>query len=103
MLTASLGSFGHLIRLGESLLLGANFTWLDATFDEYIFSEGPPEVDLAGDTLNRSPEYTVTLTAQYDWNLGRNGTLTLRTDYYWQDEVYYRVQNIPRQARSDRE
>lgn len=87
--------------VGEGLLLGANLTWLDATFDDYIFSEGPPVVDLAGDTLNRSPEYTISLTAQYDWNLGRNGNLTLRTDYYWQDEVYYRVQNVPRHKADD--
>lgn len=87
--------------IGQGLLLGANVTWLDATFDEYIFSEGPPVVDLSGDTLNRAPEYTVALTAQYDWNLGRSGSVTLRTDYYWQDEVYYRVQNVPRHRADD--
>jgi iron complex outermembrane receptor protein len=85
----------------DSFLLHANFTWLDAEFDEYIFDEGPPVIDLAGDTLNRAPEYTVSLSAQYDWNLGGSGQLTARTDYYWQDEVYYRVQNVPRHRADD--
>jgi iron complex outermembrane receptor protein len=85
----------------DSFLVNANFTWLDAEFDEYIFDEGPPVVDLAGDTLNRAPEYTVALTGQYDWGLGNRGSLTARTDFYWQDEVYYRVQNIDRHRADD--
>lgn len=76
-----------------NLTLGANVTWLDAKFDRYQFS---PTIDLSGETLNRAPEYTAALWAQYDWPLGDAGTVTARADYYWQDEVYYRVQNIPR-------
>lgn len=77
----------------DNLTLNANVTWLDAEFDEYQFS---PTVDLAGDTLNRAPEFTFALTAQYDWMLADSGSITARADYYWQDEVYYRVQNIDR-------
>jgi iron complex outermembrane receptor protein len=76
-----------------NLMLMANLTWLDAKFDDYQFT---PTIDLSGETLNRAPEYTVALTAEYDWQIGRAGTLTARADYYWQDDVYYRVQNIPR-------
>lgn len=79
--------------VGENLTLQANVTWLDAEFDKYQFT---PAISLDGDTLNRAPEYTAALTAQYDWSLGQTGDLTLRADYYWQDEVYYRVQNIER-------
>lgn len=58
---------------------------------------GAPEaVDLSGDTLNRAPKYTTSVFAQYDWSLGNRGTVTMRADYYWQDQVYYRVQNIAR-------
>ncbi|MGE0623756.1 MAG: TonB-dependent receptor [Pseudomonadales bacterium] len=85
----------------DNLMLGGSFTWLDAEYDEYIFSEGPPVIDLSGERLNRAPEYTVALTAQYDFQLGRNGVLTARTDYYWQDEVYYRPQNIQRHRADD--
>ena len=79
----------------EQLTLNANLTWLNAEFDDYVFST-TPLIDLAGDELNRSPAYTAALSAQYDWPLGESGTVTARLDYYWQDEMYLRVQNIPR-------
>jgi iron complex outermembrane receptor protein len=85
----------------DQLMIGANFTWLDAVFDDYIFDEGPPVVDLSGETLNRAPEYTVSLNAQYDFNLGNKGQLIARTDFYWQDEVFYRVQNVDRHKADD--
>tara|TARA_R110002072_G_scaffold56097_4_gene145527 strand:- start:5669 stop:7792 length:2124 start_codon:yes stop_codon:yes gene_type:complete len=77
----------------DGLTLNVNLTWLDATFDEYQFT---PVIDLSGDTLNRAPEYTVGLSAQYEWQIGQHGNLLARLDYYWQDEVFYRVQNIDR-------
>ncbi len=84
----------------ETLLLpfdqfsfGLNLTWLNAQFDKYQFT---PTISLDGDTLNRAPEYTVSTFAQYDYSLGANGTITARAQYYWQDDVYYRVQNIDR-------
>jgi hypothetical protein len=80
----------------DQVTIGANFTWLDAEFDSYIFDPGPPVVDLAGDTLNRAPEFTVALTGQYDFSIDGIGNFTARIDYYWQDDVYYRLQNIPR-------
>lgn len=77
----------------EGLTLAANVTWLDAEFDKYDFT---PVIDLSGDTLNRAPEFTVALSASYEWSLGDAGRLVARADYYWQDEVYYRVQNVDR-------
>ncbi len=81
-----------------NVTLGLNLTWLDATFDRYQFS---PTISLDGDTLNRAPKYTTSLFAQYDWPLGDAGVVTARADYYWQDDVYYRVQNIPRHRAND--
>ncbi|MCB1685263.1 MAG: TonB-dependent receptor [Pseudomonadales bacterium] len=80
----------------DQFMIGANFTWLDAEFDEYIFDPGPPEIDLAGDRLNRAPEYTVALTAQYDFSIEGIGNFSARADYYWQDDMYLRLQNTPR-------
>lgn len=77
----------------DNFTINANVTWLDAQFDEYQFT---PDIDLADETLNRAPEFTVALSAQYEWSLGDNGSLLARADFYWQDEVYYRVQNIDR-------
>ena len=77
----------------DPLQLSVAVTWLDATFDDYQFSATE---NLKGDRLNRAPEYTYQISAQYDFGLGDYGTLSFRGDYYWQDKVYYRVQNIPR-------
>lgn len=77
----------------ENLLLSANLSLLSAEFDSYQFSD---TLSLDGDTLNRAPEVSLSLTAQYSFNLLNIGSLTLRADYYWQDHVYYRVQNIDR-------
>ena len=77
----------------DQFTLGLNVTWLNAQFDKYQFSQ---TVSLDGDTLNRAPKYTVSTYAQYDYSLGDRGTLTARAQYYWQDDVYYRVQNVDR-------
>jgi iron complex outermembrane receptor protein len=73
---------------------------LDAEFDEYLFTVDPPIVDLSGEKMNRAPESSFNVGAQYDWPLGDAGTLSARADYYWQDEMYLRVQNIPRHRAS---
>lgn len=77
----------------DDLQIGGSVSFMNAEYDEYQFS---PTVDLGGETLNRAPEKTAALFAQYDWNLGSLGNLTLRTDYRFQDEVYFRVQNVDR-------
>lgn len=82
----------------DNLQLNATVTWLDAEFDRYQFS---PEIALDGDTLNRAPEFTAALTAQYDWPLQNGTAVTARMDFYWQDDVYYRVQNIDRHQGDD--
>jgi iron complex outermembrane receptor protein len=77
----------------DQFSFGMNLTWLNAQFDNYQFT---PAISLDGDTLNRAPKYTVQTFAQYDYSLGDYGTVTARAQYYWQDKVYYRVQNIAR-------
>jgi outer membrane receptor protein involved in Fe transport len=53
------------------------------------------QMDLAGNRLQNSPELTVSLGAQYNMDMGETGDLALRVDYYWQDEMYARVFNLP--------
>lgn len=77
----------------DQFTYGLNLTWLSAQFDNYQFT---PTISLDGDTLNRAPEYTVSTYAQYDYSMGNRGTITARAQYYWQDDVYYRVQNVDR-------
>jgi len=80
----------------DALTFYFNANWLNAEFEEYLFTVDPPIVDLSGDTMNRAPETSANVGAQYDWALGESGSLSARVDYYWQDEMYLRVQNIPR-------
>jgi outer membrane receptor protein involved in Fe transport len=54
--------------------------------------EGIP-VDLDGNSLPNAPENTIHLGAAYTWGLGSSGDLTLRWDYYWQDDSYAREFN----------
>jgi outer membrane receptor protein involved in Fe transport len=57
-------------------------------------SDGIPE-DLEGNSLQNSPEYSVSLGAQYTFYLPGNHSLSTRVDYYWQDEMYARNFNKP--------
>lgn len=75
------------------LQLGASISLMEAEYDEYQFS---PTIDLGGDKLNRAPEQTIGLFAQYELALGEMGNLTLRADYRYQDEIFFRVQNLDR-------
>lgn len=80
----------------DGLTIFFNGNWLNAEFEEYLFTVDPPIVDLSGDQMNRAPEWSANLGAQYDWALGDAGALAARVDYYWQDDMYLRVRNIPR-------
>ncbi|MGD8417860.1 MAG: TonB-dependent receptor, partial [Pseudomonadales bacterium] len=55
--------------------------------------EGVP-IDLDGNQLPNAPENTIHLGAAYSWNIGAiAGAVTLRWDYYWQDDSYAREFN----------
>lgn len=50
-------------------------------------------VNLNGKELPNSPEFTVSLGAQYVWDLRNSWRMTARADYYWQDSSYARIFN----------
>jgi outer membrane receptor protein involved in Fe transport len=54
--------------------------------------QGVP-VSLKGKQLPNSPDFTVSLGAQYVFDLPRDWQATLRGDYYWQDSSYARIFN----------
>lgn len=49
--------------------------------------------DLDGNQLLNSPEWSLSLGAQYNASLPGDYGLSLRVDYYWQDEMYTRLYN----------
>ena len=60
----------------------------------YTISDGVA-VDLSGNRLINSPEWTASLGAQYSFLLPASYTLTARVDYYWQSSMYGRIFNKP--------
>ena len=54
--------------------------------------QGVP-VNLKGKELPNSPEFTVSIGAQYVMNLTPTWQATARADYYWQDDSYARIFN----------
>ncbi|MFK8050664.1 MAG: TonB-dependent receptor [Halioglobus sp.] len=51
--------------------------------------------DLSGNALQNSPELSFSLGAQYTFYLPQRHSLSVRLDYYWQDEMYARNFNKP--------
>ena len=65
--------------------------FLDAIGIENV--EGIP-MDLYGNQLPNAPEHTIHLGAAYTWNIAAlAGDITVRWDYYWQDDSYAREFN----------
>ena len=50
-------------------------------------------VDLGGNRLPNTPPWTVSVGAQYVFDLSHEWTMTPRVDFYWQDSSYARVWN----------
>ena len=62
--------------------------------DGFPVSDGAA-INLSGNALQNSPEYSFSLGAQYTIFLPQNHSVDLRLDYYWQDEMYARNFNKP--------
>ena len=50
-------------------------------------------IDLGGKTLPNAPRHTIKVGLSHTWNVGIEALLTLRWDYYWQNESYAREFN----------
>ncbi len=51
------------------------------------------EASLRGNRLPNAPDWTLSIGAQYVWELPRDWTATLRGDFYWQDYSYATIFN----------
>jgi len=82
----------------ENLVLNGSFGWLEAVYDEQFLAPDRtapnfaapisgrfPDVDIEGNRLPRSPRFTVSAGAQYDFDLDDWGRLTPRVDFYYRD------------------
>lgn len=83
--------FDHLLLVGNLGILDAKFTDYDCT---------PPEdptttIDCSGNNLIRAPRFSGTISAQYDLDMGRFGSLVPRIQVFASDEVFFRPFNEP--------
>ena len=90
-------------RLAPGNLLNFGVGYLDAEYDSFVSVDpldpfsGPR--DLAGNQLNRAPELSLNFGIQHAFELGEGrGYLTPRVEYSWQDEVFFRQFNLPRES-----
>ncbi|MDC1144585.1 TonB-dependent receptor [Porticoccaceae bacterium] len=88
--------------IGDNTQIDGFVSWLDAEFDEYLDAcdasqggcSGPDAIllDLSGNKLNRSPEWSFNLGIEHEFALA-GGTLTPRLSVHWEDDYYLRVFN----------
>lgn len=75
---------------GRGVQLAGHFSWLDATYDRYLF-RGPGSVtlDAAGNRLNNAPEWSGSISAVYQLATAGAGTASVRSDVSWQSRVFF--------------
>ncbi len=83
-------------RPTDRLTLEANLGWLDAHYDEF-FTVDPNRpafgvLDLAGNQLAQAPEFTAMTAATYEWP-ALGGSLSMRGEYQYTDEVFFDAYN----------
>jgi outer membrane receptor protein involved in Fe transport len=74
-------------------IAGSQFSSCSALEGAGLPVSGGIPLDLDGNQLQNSPEWSVSLGAQYTFILPQDYRLSMRVDYYWQDEMYSRLFN----------
>jgi iron complex outermembrane recepter protein len=75
----------------ENLLVNLGLGLLSTEYQRFVIPSG----DFSGNRITMSPEVTFNGLVQYDIPLGNSGTLTLQTDFNYQDEVFFDALNNP--------
>ncbi|MEM1142449.1 MAG: TonB-dependent receptor [Pseudomonadota bacterium] len=71
----------------EGLTIGGNFGYLDSSYDEFTFNDGFGIVDNSGLEFRRAPEFTGSLNATYEWDVG-GGQAWVRGAYRIIDDLF---------------
>jgi len=83
---------GQLIPV-RGLTLSAQAAFLDPKYGQYISANpdnpavGP--INLSGNTMERAPKFSSTISAEYAAELGATGTLTGRVEYAYRSRVFF--------------
>ncbi len=89
--------FEMLAQPVENFLINTTVTYLDAEFDEYSAPDparGGAVFDLSGNRLTATPEWAVNVAPQYTIPLPNVGSLTLRGEYSYKSEIFFRPFNL---------
>ncbi len=80
--------------ISDHFSLRANAGYLDSEYDDFTYEglEGP--VDLSGLEFRRAPDWTGSLDATYEWDIG-GGRAWVRGAYHYIGEHYVNVSNVP--------
>ena len=81
----------------DNLFVNIGVGVLDTEYEDFVIPSG----DFSGNEITMSPELTVNGLIQYDFSLGDAGTLTLQTDFNYQDEVWFDALNNPLLSEDD--
>jgi iron complex outermembrane receptor protein len=80
-------------RPTREITVDGSIAWLDAQYTRYLTLNsnfpGLGEVDLRGNRLPKSPEFTVSAGLEYRLQLGQAGELTLRGEVRYVSDVYF--------------
>lgn len=76
----------------EGLSVNANIGYLDSDYDDFSFNDGFGIVDLSGSEFRRAPEFTGSVNATYEWQVG-DGEAWVRGSYRFLGEHFIEQTN----------
>lgn len=85
--------------LTDSLKVDGGLGYLEAEakdgfVDDPTQDEGGAIIDISGNTLRKSPEWSLNLGLEYDWDMASAGSLVGRVNFHYEDEQYHDVVNV---------
>ena len=83
--------------VAEGLSVRANIGYLDSKYDDFTFNDGFGIVDNSGLEFRRAPEFTGSLDATYEWQVGA-GQAWVRGSYHFIGEHFIEQTNRPELA-----
>lgn len=78
----------------EGLTVSGNLGYLDTGYDEFTFFDGFVAQDLSASEFRRAPEWTGSLDATYEWEIG-GGLAWVRGAYHFIDDHFVEQTNRP--------
>ncbi|PCI48229.1 MAG: TonB-dependent receptor [Alphaproteobacteria bacterium] len=73
------------LSVTDTIGFDGSFGYMDSEYDEQILSG----VQLGGNQLSRTPEWTFNIGANKDWVMTNYGALRLRVEYSYTDDIFY--------------